>query len=102
MVRRQIATLSQVGSIPALISNVSEGSPIMRFSEAQIYLHSGAAIARSGWNGKGMYISYATGVEIPGVGTLAGFYYITQGNRLNTWVPSSADLIAEDWDLANG
>ena len=84
MVRRQIATLSQVGSIPALISNVSEGLPNMKFSEAQIYLHSGAAIARSGWNGEGMYTSYATCANNPRDGTLPAIYSIPERTCLNT------------------
>lgn len=74
----------------------------MKFNEAQSFLDTGSRIARAGWNGKGMYIARASNVVIPGVGALADFYYITSGDRRNTWVPSSADLIASDWTVVDG
>lgn len=74
----------------------------MKFNEAQSFLDTGSRIARAGWNGKGMYIARATQVVIPNVGPIADFYYITAGDRRNTWVPSSADLIAADWEVVDG
>lgn len=74
----------------------------MKFNEAQSFLDTGSRIARAGWNGKGMYIARASNVVIPNVGALADFYYITAGDRRNTWVPSSADLLASDWEVVDG
>ena len=73
----------------------------MKFNEAQSFLDTGSRIARAGWNGKGMYIARATQVVIPNAGPIADFYYITAGERRNTWVPSSADLIASDWEVVS-
>lgn len=67
------------------------------FSEIHPVLLSGGRIQRKGWNGKGLYVCRATDVIIPDVGYLEPFLFITTGSRRNTWVPSSADLEANDW-----
>lgn len=67
------------------------------FSEAHAVtlLEDGKRIARSGWNGVGLYVYYITD------GVLGRFMVIRNGKtgRTNTWVPSSADLIANDWSV---
>jgi hypothetical protein len=66
----------------------------MRFSHALDLLKDGHRLARTGWNGKDMYVTFAK--EFEGI---EPFLTLTQPNRRNTWVPSSADLFAEDWIL---
>ena len=89
----------------------------MHFSDALIHLNAGSGIRRSGWNGKGLSVYRSNGIEIPNVGTLEPFFYLisvtgvqsiqsTDGKfstavnkRINMWVPSSADLTANDWEV---
>lgn len=56
----------------------------------------GVRIARSGWNGAGLYIYLHSKDEV-----MEPFMviYNPKTQKKNTWVPSSADLIANDWLL---
>lgn len=70
-------------------------------------LKSGKAVARKGWNGKGIYIR----LQIPDVSsriTLPYIYIVT--NKLITdnpdapkgivpWFASQTDMLAEDWEV---
>ena len=80
-------------------------------------MQNGARVARSGWNGKGMYLVYqkaypdgipinqntadATGLPL---GTVCKFLpYImmrTAGGEFVPWLASQTDLLAIDWDVA--
>lgn len=53
----------------------------------------GIRIARKGWNGAGLSVYKVT----PEYGIEPHLVIRTSTGRLNTWVPSSADLLAEDW-----
>lgn len=68
------------------------------FSEAHAtaLLEDGKRIARSGWNGADLAVYYIT----PENG-LERHMVIRNGKtgRVNTWVPSSADLTANDWSV---
>jgi len=77
----------------------------LSFSEALTGLKNRRKFQREGWNGKGMYVQLHGGV--PAV-SLTGdpdqerlyidpFLVIVNGERVNTWVPSISDLLAEDW-----
>ena len=87
----------------------------MDFSTALTLLKQGSRVARSGWNGKGMFIFLVPGskftVNRP---PLLGIY--PEGTEIEyhahidiksahgyvvPWVPSGPDLLAEDWEEAN-
>jgi hypothetical protein len=76
----------------------------------------GSRVARSGWNGKGMYLAYQTGYPdgIPinantakatgqPEGTVLKFLpYVTMrtaGGEFVPWLCSQTDLLAEDWSI---
>ena len=92
----------------------------MNFGEAIEALKQGKFVARKGWNGKGMYLwlmpaatikaewckephlkalAEANGGEIECMGSVR---MKTADNKVVTgWVPSQADMFAEDWMLYN-
>jgi len=57
-------------------------------------------MARSGWNGKGMYIELQTPTETSKM-TRPYIFMKTADNQLVPWVASQTDLLAEDWELVN-
>lgn len=82
-------------------------------------LRLGLRVARSGWNGKGMYLAfqpgYPEGIEINAntakatgqpEGTVLRFLpYVMMRTAQGDFVPwlcSQTDLLAEDWALADG
>ena len=87
----------------------------MNFSKALTYLKLGNKIARSGWNGKNMWLIYIEGTNITTPeGTPynnAGLEEITidphidmytaQGTMQPGWLASQSDLLAEDWEVSN-
>ena len=86
----------------------------MDFSKALQLLKAGKKLARSGWNGKGMFVVYQKGYPdgIPCNAQTAEAWGMKEGDlfRCNPylqirnvdgshsmWVPSIGDLLAEDW-----
>ncbi len=70
----------------------------MDFGEAIRAAKSGAVIARSGWNGKGMWLK----LQIPNENskmTLPYLYMKTVDNQLVPWLASQTDVLSEDWEL---
>lgn len=77
------------------------------FGHAVELLKSGFKLARKGWNGKGMYISYvdpkewnSSELERPWDEDLKPRPWIgikTVDNEYMPWVPSQSDVLAEDW-----
>lgn len=68
----------------------------LTFSEALVLLLSGKRIARSGWNGKGMFLS----LQIPDENSKMQQPYIFMSpvdGKLVPWVASHADLLTQDW-----
>jgi len=62
-------------------------------------LKSGHRVARSGWNGKGMWLHLQT----PDEGSKMSLPYIymkTADNKLVPWLASQTDLLSEDWMFA--
>lgn len=60
-------------------------------------LHNGARVARSGWNGKNMYLE----LQVPDVNskmTLPYVYMRTAQGDLVPWLCSQTDLLATDWE----
>lgn len=79
------------------------------FGHAVELLKSGFKLARKGWNGKGMYISYvdpkewnSSELERPWDEDLKPRPWIgikTVDNEYMPWIPSQSDVLAEDWVL---
>ncbi len=70
------------------------------FSDALAYLRQGKQVARSGWNGKGMYIA----LQIPDENSKMRRQYIYMSpidGELVPWVASQTDLLAIDWYVLN-
>lgn len=95
---------------------------LLNFGEAIEALKSGKLITRSGWNGKGMFIvkqiPAVIGIEIiPRMQSLpqsvkdilierdqpicyeSQMLIINSLGRADSWVPSSSDCFAEDWQI---
>lgn len=93
------------------------------FGIAIEFLRQGDAIRRSGWNGKGMFVvkqvpSHITGYIIPKMQSLPQIakdilmkrenphidytnqmLIINPDGRADSWVPSSSDIFANDWEV---
>lgn len=93
------------------------------FGTAIKFLKAGGAIRRAGWNGKGMFVikqvpAHITSETIPNMQSLPQtakdilmkrqkpclkyinqMLIIDQDGRADSWVPSSSDVFAEDWEL---
>jgi hypothetical protein len=83
----------------------------MHFGKAIEHMKHGDAVAREGWNGKGMFVYLVpanaypaqTGIAKTYFGEQArvpyGAYFALKGvdDTVNTWVPSITDCLAEDW-----
>ena len=73
-------------------------SQIMDFSGAVRALKRGDKVARSGWNGKGMWL----GLQVPDAHSKMGLPYIymsTVTGQLVPWQASQTDILSEDWEL---
>jgi hypothetical protein len=66
------------------------------FGYALAGLNDGQKMARSGWNGKGMYIELQTPTETSKM-TRPYIFMKTADNQLVPWVASQTDLLADDW-----
>lgn len=87
----------------------------MDFGGALKALKEGKAVARTGWNGKGMFAYMVTGGDYPvqmnvvkplanEAGTLHYNPYLAiknVNNTISTWVPSVNDCLAEDWYIVD-
>ena len=67
-------------------------------------LRNGFKVARSGWNGKGLWVELQQPDEHSKM-TLPYFYLNypsnakTSPNARVPWLPSQTDILAEDWDI---
>ena len=68
----------------------------MNFSKALEELKAGYLVARSGWNGKGMWLALQVPTELSKM-TLPYIYMKTACGNLVPWLASQTDLLAEDW-----
>jgi hypothetical protein len=62
------------------------------------YLRQGKKVARSGWNGKGMWLE----LQVPDDNskmTLPYVYMSTAQGNLVPWLCSQTDLLADDWEI---
>lgn len=68
----------------------------MDFSQALVLLKQGKKVTRFGWNGKGMWAA----TQFPDANskmTRPYLYLKAVDGDLGPWVPSTADLLADDW-----
>ena len=66
------------------------------FDGALRLLKEGARVARSGWNGKGMWIA----LQVPDEHSKMGHPYLYMkgvDGKLSPWIPNTLDLLAQDW-----
>lgn len=88
----------------------------MTFGDALKALKEGKAVARAGWNGKGMFLVLQNGSTVDGNtmrNELAKTYYgdnivkvqahidmkAADGTYVVGWLASQTDMLAEDWDI---
>ena len=86
----------------------------MDFSVALVALKAGQRVARSGWNGKGMWIclmpGYPDGIQANaatakhfGEGIIHTRPYIAmrdaQGCMVTGWLGSQTDILSDDWQI---
>lgn len=71
------------------------------FADAISYLKLGRRVARSGWNGKTMYIELQT-PDSNSKMTLPYIYMRTVQGDLVPWLASQTDILSTDWELLNG
>ncbi len=92
----------------------------MNFAEAVEYLNEGKMISRKGWNGKDIFVFKQIEYTLPSemfkdnlampqrvcekiasmkvdITYSNQMYIVHPDGRINTWVPSSSDIFAEDW-----
>lgn len=72
----------------------------MNFGKALEALKEGKKVARSGWNGKDMWLE----LQVPDSGskmTLPYIYMKTACDNLVPWLASQTDVLSEDWDIYN-
>lgn len=98
----------------------------MDFGEAIRALKSGKRVARAGWNGKGMWLAYMSGMSLPPYSTqgadrkvndrtakwigedtpLETLPYIAMWTADRKWLPgwlaSQTDMLADDWCVVEG
>lgn len=70
----------------------------LRFGDALVMLKAGKRVARSGWNGKDMWLKLLHPTEYV-LMTLPYIYMKTATNDLVPWLASQTDMLAEDWTV---
>lgn len=68
------------------------------FGDAILLLKKGERVARSGWNGKGMFIE----LRLNTIGINDHFVIKNAQGSFDTWVASVSDSLAEDWSIVSG
>jgi Protein of unknown function (DUF2829) len=83
----------------------------MKFGDALQWLEDGKAVARSGWNGKGMFLYHIPAADYAAVTPIAKAYfgetvpyggYIamkTAQDNVVPWLASQTDILADDWEV---
>jgi hypothetical protein len=72
----------------------------MDIGRAIEYLRGGAKVARSGWNGKGMWLELQEPDENSKM-TLPYVFMSTAQADLVPWLCSQTDLLATDWEVVH-
>lgn len=85
-----------MGSIPVRGTTGDNEMDYTDFGWALKQLRAGNRVARSGWNGKGMWLA----LQVPDAGSKMSLPYIymkTADDKLVPWLASQTDVLAEDW-----
>jgi len=92
--------------VPKAMSSVDQIGPtiprdanLLNFESALKKLKNRKAMARRGWNGRGMYVM----LQLPDEGSKMALPYIaikTADNKTVPWVASHTDLLSDDWTEA--
>lgn len=109
------------------INDAENNSPLLNgfdFGTAIKFLLAGGAVRRAGWNGKGLFVVKQVPVHIEGdiipdmqslpqsakdilmdrdnphIDYTNQMLIINPNGRADSWVPSSSDVFAEDWEVA--
>jgi len=71
----------------------------MDFGQALAFLKAGDRVARTGWNGKGMWLEYADDARFgPNEALMLPFIVMrTVHGFFVPWLASQTDILAEDW-----
>lgn len=75
-------------------------TPLMNFGDAILHLKNGLKVARSGWNGRGMWLH----LQVPDANSKMNLPYIymsTVDGKLVPWLASQTDMLSEDWEIVN-
>ncbi len=112
-----------LGDRMAIVRKKKPGLDTFTFGTAVLFLKAGMAVRRAGWNGKGLFIvkqvpSHITADIIPNMQSLPQsakdiimarkephidytnqMLIINPDGRADSWVPSSSDVFAEDWEV---
>lgn len=97
-----------MGEFANIIRNTEKNSVCnMTFGQALEALKEGKKVARSGWNGKGMFLLYVPsekwgiidkiGLGIPKGNLLSWIGMKTADGKFVPWLASQTDMLAEDW-----
>lgn len=75
----------------------------LSFGDALEYLKRGHKLARSGWNGKGMYLYLAKAIQTTDQNAPTQPFIMMYTSDLNLvpWLASQSDMLATDWCLVN-
>ena len=82
----------------------------MDIGNAITHMRRGGRVERSGWNGKGMWLSFVAAnnwacphahVYAPDVKQLPWIGMKTADNGFVPWLASQTDLLAEDWEIVS-
>lgn len=71
----------------------------MNFGQAIEALKQGKRVARSGWNGKGMWLNLQAPDALSKM-SLPYIYMKTADNHQVPWLASQTDMLSEDWVIA--
>lgn len=70
----------------------------MNFGTAVELLKCGHQVARSGWNGKGMYLELQR-PDAKSKMTVPYVYMFTADEQLVPWLASQTDILSTDWEI---
>jgi hypothetical protein len=116
-----VATLRAFGVLAKLRLTFDCDHAEMDFGKALGALKDGEAVARQGWNGKNMWLSYSPGVkDLPAEkfwSDVNGRYAVSRGGKADVlpcitmktatgeilmgWLASQSDMLAEDWMIVS-
>lgn len=113
-----------LGDRMAIVRKKKPALNTFTFGTATLFLKAGMAVRRAGWNGKGLFVVKQVPVHItadiipnmlslpqsakdiimarkePHIDYTNQMLIINPDGRADSWVPSSSDVFAEDWELA--